>query len=151
MHRTFAFQSFTTFDASLWNAVLQQAQHSIFSHPYQLIGYDYDKQVLSYAKENAERAGLAGVISRKHQKFLSSPLPFSEGFWLLTNPPYGKRLASDEDLQPLYQQLAALLKGCYGGVISSYPEMDTLFPVSQFSHKSLYNGADPVELYWKKM
>lgn len=116
-----------------------------------MVGYDYDEKVLSYAKENAERAGVADVIVREQQKFPSKLPPFPEEFWLLTNPPYGKRLASDEDLQPLYHQLATLLKDCGGGVISSYPELATLFSASQFSHKSLYNGADKVEFYWKKL
>jgi 23S rRNA G2445 N2-methylase RlmL len=98
MHRRFAFQSFTTFDVSLWANLLQQAQQATFSHPYQLVGYDYDQQVLSYAKENAERAGVAEHISRAPQKFSSTSLPFSEDFWLLTNPPYGKRLAMGEDI-----------------------------------------------------
>jgi 23S rRNA G2445 N2-methylase RlmL len=116
-----------------------------------LRGYDKDKAVLTYAQENAERAKVADIITREQQEFPSKPLPFSEEYWLLTNPPYGKRLAAGEDLQALYQQLAMLLDSCSGGVISSYPEMHTLFPASHFSHKALYNGADQVELYRKKM
>lgn len=75
-----------------------------------------------------------------------------DSVWLLTNPPYGKRLSATENLSPLYQDLASTLQHAqyFGGVISSFPEMKKLFDSEKFSHKLLYNGADKVEFYRKK-
>jgi putative N6-adenine-specific DNA methylase len=158
LQRKFAFQGFRNFDDTLWNTLVHAAQAKQFSHPYRLIGYDRDTAVLDYAQQNAERAGVADCISFSALSFphsvsshaLSSRLPSKDEMWLLTNPPYGKRLSADEDLQTLYQQLAASFEQCSGGVISSYPEMASLFPPARFSHKSLYNGAEKVDFYRKK-
>lgn len=72
--------------------------------------------------------------------------------WLLTNPPYGNRLAANEDLSPLYNQLASRLRhqDTFGGVIGSFTGLSQLFLRADFSHKSWYNGADPVVFYYKK-
>jgi putative N6-adenine-specific DNA methylase len=165
LQRKFAFQSFLNFDENLRNDLKNEAQTKIFPHTYQLIGRDIDPTVLTYAKENAERAGVTDTITRQQQSFTpcqgghptNSEYLLEGGgavdpIRLLTNPPYGKRLSADEDLSPLYQQIATTLQQAnhYGGVISSYPQLSTLFSPQSFSHKSLYNGADNVEFYWKK-
>ena len=149
MQRNFAFQSFKNYDTSLRNTLVQEAKGKQFAGEYQLIGRDRDSTVLGYAKENAERAGVADCITREQSDFSESSIVFPNDFRQLTNPPYGKRLSSDEELAPLYQRLAQYLRDCFGGVISSYP-MQHLFPAKSFSHKSLYNGADKVDFYRKK-
>jgi 23S rRNA G2445 N2-methylase RlmL len=142
MKRNFAFQQFENYDSALRDTLLKEAKAKEFQGAYQLFGSDTNAQVLAYAKENAERAGVAEYISRKEADFsavngsfpailreeknLISTIPF----WLLTNPPYGKRLNTNENLHPLYHQLAAFLqqKETFGGVISSFPQLHQLFP-----------------------
>lgn len=109
LQRKFAFQTFKNYNADLRNTLVREAQEQTFSGTYQLFGSDIDETVLRYAKENAERAGVADCIS-----FSCSPFPQSIGqvqptSRLLTNPPYGKRLSPEKDLFPLYQQVAATL------------------------------------------
>jgi putative N6-adenine-specific DNA methylase len=158
LQRNFAFQAFRNFDADLWNELIHEAQTKTFAGKYQLFGSDSDETVLSYAKENAERAGVAECISFSVASFPPSSSggllrsARNDDMWILTNPPYGKRLSADDDLTPLYQQLASSFQNPhqYGGVISSYPALSALFPTQKFSHKSLYNGADKVDFYRKK-
>ncbi|MDR2190641.1 MAG: hypothetical protein LBP53_05680 [Candidatus Peribacteria bacterium] len=155
LQRTFAFQSLKTFDSNLRNHLVQQAQQSVFSHPYQLMGSDINADVLVYAKQNAERANVAELITREQSDFSSASLKnlasdHSLTPRILTNPPYGKRIATGEELLPLYQKLSTAFQSYAGGVISAYPSIDTLFPASAFSHKSRYNGAEKVDFYYKK-
>jgi 23S rRNA G2445 N2-methylase RlmL len=133
--RTFAFQQFRNYDSVLRTTLLEEAKAKEFQGEYQLFGSDIDTQVLAYAKENAERAGVAEYISWKEADFSivdnSFPMLPKKGTsliptvpsWLLTNPPYGKRLNANENLTPLYHHLATLLqqKETFGGVISSFP------------------------------
>lgn len=151
LQRTFDFQHFPSFDQQIWNMVVHKARESIYTGSYQLIGRDRDATVLAFAQKNAENAGVNECISREQQEVLDSTIIFPEDFRLLSNPPYGKRLSESEELFPLYKKLAGYLREGYGGIISSYPEMKNLFSVKKFSHKQLYNGADKVDFYRKKL
>jgi putative N6-adenine-specific DNA methylase len=135
IERDFAFQQLKNYQADLREEVIRDAKSKQFQGSYQLLGSDRDAQVLAYAKENAERAGVADCISFTEASF-PDPIYKWDANWLLTNPPYGKRLSSEEDLAPLYHQLASFWaeKSHFGGVITSFP-----FFEPTFSHKSLYN------------
>jgi putative N6-adenine-specific DNA methylase len=94
LQRSFAFQTFKNFNPDLRNTLLHEAQAQTFNSNYQLFGSDIDETVLQYAKENAERAGVAECISFSVASFPSSSSSRAErsgneeSFWLLTNPPY---------------------------------------------------------------
>ena len=154
LQRTFAFQQFKNYDKELRDNLLREAKAQQFEGNYQIFGADSDENVLSRAKQNAERAGVGDQISffcSTLGQGVATPCSGSQT-WLLTNPPYGKRLSSAENLSPLYQELASALQHdqYFGGVISSFPEMKKLFDSERFSHKTLYNGADKVAFYRKK-
>ncbi|MDR2540920.1 MAG: hypothetical protein LBD11_03965 [Candidatus Peribacteria bacterium] len=138
LQRSFAFQQLKNYQAELREEVVRTAKEKQFQGTYQLFGSDKDEQVLAYAKENAERAEVADCISFTKAIFPESDLQTQrkDNIWLLTNPPYGKRLSSDEDLASLYHQLSIFWeeKTHFGGVITSFP-----FSAPDFSHKSLYN------------
>ena len=148
--RKFAFQNFKNFDFNIWNELLLNAKKSEFENNYQIIARDIDEKVLGYAKVNAQNAWVRDVITFEHQDFQSGLMLFEWDFWLITNPPYWKRLNTNDDLSPLYEKLADYLKECYGWVISSYPWMGKLFYSKHFSHKQLYNWADEEDFYRKK-
>ena len=149
-HRNFAFQQFKNFDFNIWNEILLNAKNSEYTNNYQIVARDIDEKVLGFAKINAQNAWVRDVITFEHQDFQSGLMLFEGDFWLITNPPYWKRLNANDDLDPLYEKLADYLKECYGWIISSYPWMWKLFHSKHFSHKQLYNWADEVEFYWKK-
>ena len=149
-HRNFVFQQFKNFDFNIWNEVLLDAKNSEYTNNYQIVARDIDEKVLGFAKINAQNAWVSDCLTFEHQDFQSGLMLFEWDFWLITNPPYWKRLNANEDLTPLYEKLADYLKECYGWVISSYQELWKLFNSKHFSHKLLYNWADEVDFYWKK-
>jgi len=149
-HRNFAFQQFKNFDFNIWNEILLDAKNSEYTNNYQIVARDIDEKVLGFAKINAQNAWVSDCITFEYQDFQSGLMLFEWDFWIITNPPYWKRLNANDDLAPLYEKLADYLKECYGWVISSYPWMWKLFNSKHFSHKQLYNWADEVDFYWKK-
>lgn len=66
--------------------------------------------MLAIAKANAEKAGVADTIHFEVKDFLKADFPAEESSWLITNPPYGKRL-NTQDLAPLYEKLLASYQG----------------------------------------
>lgn len=149
-HRNFDFQKFKNFDFNVWNKLLLDAKNSEFTNDYHIVARDIDEKMVKIARENAEHAWVTDCITFEHQDFMSWLMLFEWDFWIVTNPPYWKRLSANDDLSPLYEKLANYLKTCYWWVISSYPGMDKLFNSKHFSHKQLFNWADEVDFYWKK-
>lgn len=149
-HRNFAFQQFKNFDFNIWNELLLEAKNSEYENKYQIVARDIDEKVLWFARKNAENTGVADCITFEHQDFQSGLMLFEWDFWIVTNPPYGKRLSANDDLNPIYEKLADYLKTCYWWVISSYTWMWKLFNNKHFSHKQMFNWADEVDFYRKK-
>ncbi len=102
--------------------------------------------MIAIAEENARRAGVADTITFSTQPL--SELVCIDGGHLVTNPPYGKRLESD-DLDTLYRDLEDLFLTYHltGGVITTYDD----FPhhTSLWSKMNLMNGGDQCQ-FWRK-
>ncbi|MBN2809551.1 MAG: class I SAM-dependent RNA methyltransferase [Deltaproteobacteria bacterium] len=77
-----------------------------------LIASDHDPLMIKVAKENAVRAGVAGVIEFITCDFAETPVPSSAnpGGVLLCNPEYGVRLGEEEELKITYRRLGDFLK-----------------------------------------
>lgn len=106
-------------DPGLWESLRvearQREQQGRDGFSCRLIARDNSKKTLAIARANAEAAGVAQQIQFQRGDVLNGPptrLPASPGL-LITNPPYGRRLGRDENLQQLYYAL--------GGLISKLP------------------------------
>lgn len=73
---------------------------------YVLKGTDRDLQMIAYAKANAERAGVADIVSWE-RKALAEWM--SRDGMIISNPPYGQRLDQD-DIAVVHDDLIALLE-----------------------------------------
>lgn len=112
-------------------------------------GYDIDSKVLSVARENAKRAGVEELIhfQRREVKDTSHAKPY--GF-IITNPPYGKRIGKEDGLFDLYRQLGE----AYGRlsdwsmfVITSYEDMNRAINRKPNKVRKVYNGMLRCEYY----
>lgn len=115
-----------------------------------LRGSDCDPSVLSLARRNAERAGVADLIdfAVADVGVLRLPPAPSGGGLVLTNPPYGRRLG-DRELGALYRKLARLVRSGPGwrlAVLTSQPALARL-ALRQPLSIPLRNGGLKVALY----
>ncbi len=81
-----------------------------------LFGYDKDYKAIQLAKENAKKAGVEDWIYFKQEDFTHLKPSFPKGY-LVTNPPYGVRLKTNESLEELYFQIGKNLKNSFSGFI----------------------------------
>ncbi|MCE9500507.1 MAG: N-6 DNA methylase [Leptospira sp.] len=81
-----------------------------------LFGYDIDPHAIEAAKENAANAGVDKIIrfEKKDVKDLTNENNLKEGF-IVTNPPYGKRLGSVEESKKLYTEIANVIRKNFSG------------------------------------
>jgi putative N6-adenine-specific DNA methylase len=107
--RTFAFMNWSAFDKALWNTVRAFHSDSEKTGKPRIISSDRDAGAIQAARANAERAGIPDTIEFACQAISSIDPPAGPG-WIVTNPPYGKRLPSNRDLRNLYAQLGKTLR-----------------------------------------
>ena len=107
--RDFAFQRWPGHDARRFEALRGQArEQELLRAPAAIAGSDADTAAVAAARENSERAGVAGDL-RLDQLPLREVHPGAPGPGLIaTNPPYGVRVRGD--LPHLYAELGDLAR-----------------------------------------
>jgi len=113
--RRFAFEDAPTHDAALLDRLRDEADEraaggslsAARSAGPRIVARDRDEGAVTAARANAERAG----VELEHAvASLSEPFAIdSDEGALVTNPPWGVRVARDRDLRPLYDRLGALI------------------------------------------
>lgn len=143
LQRRFGFERLKNFDAALWQRLRQQAAAAVCPAPAPIGGGDTDRSLLRAAAANALAAGVGDCIRWQHQDALDSRPNGAQGL-MLSNPPYGVRLAEIQALHALYPQLGAWLKqhfaGWTAGLFTADREMPRLMRLSPKRKIPLYNG-----------
>ena len=141
--RRFRIESLPFHDAEELTSVRNIARMKAYpSGAYQISASDIDPEMIEIAKANAERAGVGSDITFSISNFLEAT---REGSATVTNPPYGKRLESD-DLDEIYKRLITKVSGYGGGFITNYP-VDVRFGLA---NRKLLNGSEECRFYYKK-
>ncbi|MDQ7990628.1 MAG: THUMP domain-containing protein [Candidatus Dactylopiibacterium sp.] len=113
--RSFAFEKFRHFDAALWQTLRRAAlARRRDDAELPIFGADIDPQQIGNAQANLEAAGLAGKVELLVCDVLDIEAPDDAGV-LVSNPPYGVRLSSGEELQAWYPRLGDALKRGFAG------------------------------------
>jgi putative N6-adenine-specific DNA methylase len=132
-----------------------------FNRVIRIHGSDADPRSISAAKANAFRAyeiaqgkkPLAGERPGAFPAFLptfrlvgmeDAAAPDSEAGFIITNPPYGKRLGEKSDSEALYQKMAGLparFPGWKLGVITDHAGFESFYGKKAAACKEITNGA----------
>jgi putative N6-adenine-specific DNA methylase len=108
-NRRFAFMDWPGFDAKIWQAILAESAPPSKAATPVIQASDRDAGAVRMAQENAERAGVAGVIQFTCRAVSAIEPPARAG-WVVTNPPYGLRVSEGKDLRNLYAQFGNVLR-----------------------------------------
>ena len=141
--RRFGFEKLKNFDAALWKKLQHEAETQIRPAPAAISGSDNDRHMIRAAVANAQAAEVDTFI-RFEVKDAQDTRPNGEGGILISNPPYGVRLAEVQALQALYPQLGAWLKqhyaGWLAGMFTGDRDMPKFMRLSPKRKIPLYNG-----------
>jgi putative N6-adenine-specific DNA methylase len=110
LDRRFAFEALPGFDAALLRRLREQARAAVVPLEAPIVGSDAAARMLGIARRNAQRAGVPQL--RFERADAAQLQPAAAGGWLLTNPPYGERLAADDTL---FNQFGTVLKQRFQG------------------------------------
>ncbi|WP_193782796.1 THUMP domain-containing class I SAM-dependent RNA methyltransferase [Neisseria weaveri] len=142
--RRFGFEKLKGFDKTLWHKLRAEAESKVVDKTAQPIsGSDNDRYMIKAAISNANAAGVGDII-RWDVKEAQAVRPNGEGGVMISNPPYGVRLAEVQALQALYPQLGTWLKQHYAGwligMFTGDRDMPKFMRLSPKRKIPLYNG-----------
>lgn len=125
--RGFAFERLKNFDAALWAQLQNEARAAVRPAAAPIAASDNDRTMLAAARANAAAAEVSDVIDLTCQDVCDTRPPAAKGL-MLSNPPYGVRLAEVQALHALYPQLGAWLKRHYAGWTAALLSSDRALP-----------------------
>ena len=141
--RRFGFEKLDNFDKALWQKLCEQARAAIRPAPSALSASDNDRRMIQAARENALSAEIGDCI-RFSVCDAQETRPNGENGIMVSNPPYGVRLAEVQALHALYPQLGSWLKqhyaGWLAGMFTGDRDMTKLMRLSPKRKIPLYNG-----------
>ena len=161
--RQFAIDDLSLADKKTEQAVREEFRRKIdFNRVIRIAGSDEDIRSISMAASNAVRL-LDIAEGRDPQKgirpgekqaviqFSTKPMkearsPFSEGGFLITNPPYGKRLGDQALAEKCYSEMGSLGQNFPGwklAVITDHSGFESFFGKKADSCRDISNGAIP--------
>jgi putative N6-adenine-specific DNA methylase len=140
--KEFAFERWADFDADLFDEVYNDdSQERPFEH--KIYAYDNSPKANEIARHNIKAAGVSKDVVLKQQAFQQFTQPEQPSL-IITNPPYGERITSD-DLLGLYAMIGERLKHAFVGntawVISYREECFDEIALKATTRIPLYNGA----------
>ena len=143
-HRTFlSMQWDNLIEKSLWDDAFEEALSEINTDiETDLQGYDIDGEVIKVARENAKRAGVDHLIHFQQRPVEQMNHPKKYGF-MITNPPYGERIAEKADLPTLYRQIGDAyrrLDGWSAYLITAYDQAAKNMGLKPTKTRKIYNG-----------
>ena len=142
--RRFGFEKLQKHDPALWQRIKQQAREAARNKPSENIAAsDNDRAMTRAARQNARFAEVDGFIDITDRD-AQDARPNGQGGIMLSNPPYGERLAEIQALHALYPQLGGWLKQHYAGwtigMFTGDRDMPKLMRLNPKRKIPLYNG-----------
>ena len=170
--RPFAGEDYPFLPKSVWNSAREEAKSLVIpDRKMQIEGYDIDGEILAGARQNAAAAGVADTIHFQARDMRALSSSHQYGF-IITNPPYGERLAPDtktrdtigssakemkqqssaekSELPALYKDMGEVfgkLKNWSYFFVTSYEKAQESFGRKADKNRKIYNGMIKTYLY----
>ncbi len=107
--RRFAFMDWPSFDPAAFERARAATAAPEPERVPAIGGSDRDAGAIRAAQENAARAGVGGIVRFERCAVSSLEAPAGPGF-VVTNPPYGRRVGEARELRDLYARLGDVLR-----------------------------------------
>ena len=151
LKRTFSFQKLGWYDGPTWQRIKQAAQRRMKPiAPSAIYASDDDPAAIQRCGVNLAAAGVAGAVVLERADALSRAAPAPAGT-VVTNPPYGVRLAESSPLAEFYPRLGDALKQRFAGwtayILSGDTRLPKLIGLKASRRTPLFNGAIECRLY----
>ena len=142
LREKFGYAGWKDFDRRLHQKVIADARKMVRVPPASIAGCDISADAVRTARANLRRSGMEEAVSVRKSTFEEFTPPEGPGV-MITNPPYGERMGS-EDIADLYGRIGDMLKKSYQGyeawLISSNREALKSVGLRPSKKITLFNG-----------
>jgi putative N6-adenine-specific DNA methylase len=151
LKRTFGFQKLDWYDGPTWQRIKQAAQRRIRrAAPVTIHASDIDAGAVARSRANVAAAGVSAAVAVERVDVLARTAPAPSGV-IVSNPPYGVRVADADRLAAFYPRLGDALKQHFAGwtayLLSGDTRLPKLIGLKATRRTPLYNGALECRLY----
>ena len=151
LKRTFGFQKLLWYDGPTWQRIKQAAQRRARAPTATgIYASDNDAVAVGQCQVNLAAAGLSAAVCVECADVLTRAAPAPGGI-LVSNPPYGHRLAASDTLAAFYPRLGDALKQHFPGWTAYFLSADNRLPkligLKASRRTPLFNGALECRLY----
>ncbi len=153
--RSFAFQKLPGYDKELFESIkadLIAKSEEGKKKEIKIYAWDVSPKAVRIAKENAEAANVADLITFGVQDFTditSDEVPAENGY-IITDPPYGVRMESEKPMQLLYQQMgekiSSLFLGWHAAILCGDQQLLSYIDMKPGRTNTISNGGIPCQL-----
>jgi putative N6-adenine-specific DNA methylase len=149
--RSFTFQKLLWYDGPTWQRIKQAAQRRVKPAAFAAIhASDVDAAAVARCRANAVAAGVSTAVVVERSDVLARAAPEPAGI-IVSNPPYGVRVADAQRLAAFYPRLGDALKQHFAGwtayLLSGDTRLPKLIGLKASRRTPLYNGALECRLY----
>lgn len=148
-NRRFAAEKFPQISLSLWRDAREEAREGRIESGFEVYASDIEEECVALTMRNAERAGVAGTV-RAFQRDARKIRADGRRGTVVTNPPYGERMQTKEEVERLYREIGAhfaTLAPWQIYIISSHEGFERLYGRRADKVRKLYNGMIPCYYY----
>lgn len=140
--KEFAFERWKDFDSDLLESIYNDdSQEREFDH--HIYGYDINRKAMAAAQKNVQAAGMSDVITVDQRDMADFTQPKQKAI-MITNPPYGERITTD-DILAFYDLIGKKLKHEFtdndAWIISYRQECFDSIGMRPSTKYALFNGA----------
>lgn len=144
MNREFLSEEWTNLipKKAWYEAVTEANDRIIKPEAINIQGYDIDKDVVKMARKNAELAGVEEYIHFQERDVKDFSAHKKYGF-VISNPPYGERLSSKDEMYKLYQTIGEVMKRADTWsyyFLSGYEDAERAIGKKATKNRKIYNG-----------
>lgn len=153
--RKFAFERLSSFNASLWSSMVEEARLQVGNNAKpRIFGSDVDPQAIEATRINLQAAGVLEHVQLELSDVTQRAAPAESGV-LVTNPPYGLRLGNQHSLQDFYPRLGDALKHRFSDwrayFLSADMDLPKLIRLKASKRTPLFNGPLECRLFEYRM
>jgi putative N6-adenine-specific DNA methylase len=151
LQRSFAFQSWPSFDATQWEGIRSDAMSlALPRSPVEIRGSDRDAGAIEASTSNAERAGVREDIDFSVRAVSAIDDCTSDAGLVAINPPYGVRVGEARQLRDLYARLGQVFRSkCPGwrlAILSANAQLERDLRLRLEERIRTRNGGIPVRI-----
>ncbi|WP_018660302.1 THUMP domain-containing class I SAM-dependent RNA methyltransferase [Heyndrickxia acidiproducens] len=149
-NRDFISETWPWMDKEVWRAAREEAEDlARYDQPLNIMGSDIDHKMIEIASQNANEAGLGGIVRFKQMQVADFTSKEEYGV-ILGNPPYGERLGDRAEVENMYSEMGrafSKLETWSVYMLTSYENFEQVYGKKATKKRKLFNGSIRTDLY----